>query len=436
MILRKILLLVLIPGFVFAQRSGQTKYNFNDFSLIVNVEDQEARYNEMVKESPIDPEKPSTYQEYRAQLAVGFIAKGNFEKYWQYKNTQPAFNALQFVYLTYALEKLLNEGKNDNELVKVTNNLVDEFQKGTLKDPMGRMHTIFEVDAVANARTGKVGAAVDFFEKEIAKGKLETREMAYFPDAKSNYLHRLAEVMFRAGKAQVAFDTLTTAFRTAESNPYMVATFKEVYKKVKGSEKGFDKYLNGLKAEAYQKYYKEVEKLYIADAQQTLEGTFSGPGTGNKPMTLFRASKPVKDITLLDLSGKNVNLGQHQGKVLVIDFWTTLCTPCVAAFAGFEKVVADYKKEEFQLYVIDLFEDEKTVQSFAAKKQIPLEILRDEENAAYNVQGTPTKIVFDPMGNIRFYGAGYAGSTDREYYKLKAMVEIIRSRNSSISKKG
>jgi len=118
----------------------------------------------------------------------------------------------------------------------------------------------------------------------------------------------------------------------------------------------------------------------------------------------------------------------YKGKILVIDFWSTICTPCVSAFAGFERVVADYKKEPFQLFVIDLFEPQETVKSFVAKKGITLDVLQDEPNEAYDIQGTPTKIVFDTMGNIRFYSSGYAGSTDREYYKLKAMVEIVKSR--------
>jgi thioredoxin-related protein len=91
-------------------------------------------------------------------------------------------------------------------------------------------------------------------------------------------------------------------------------------------------------------------------------------------------------------------------------------------------VVADYKKDDFQMFIINLFEETKTVKSYLTKQAITLDVLHDEENKAYDVQGTPTKIVFDPQGNIRFYSAGYAGSTDREYYKLKSMIEIIKAK--------
>lgn len=80
------------------------------------------------------------------------------------------------------------------------------------------------------------------------------------------------------------------------------------------------------------------------------------------------------------------------------------------------------------MFVVSLFEDRATVRTFVKKKGITLDVLQDEENKFFDIQGTPTKIIFDPLGNIRFFSAGYAGSTDREYYKLKSMVEITKSR--------
>jgi len=284
-----------------------------------------------------------------------------------------------------------------------------------------------EINAAANAKLGNTEVALDMLAKssEVKDG---TREMKYFKDQKANYLNRFGIVMLAAGRCQVAFDTLSKAFREAESNPAMVTTFRQVYKKLKGTEKDFEQYLTSLRDEAYRECYGEVEKMYIASPAMTLEGTFPKRNEADKPMTLFRASQPVKNISLLDLNGKLVHLDDYKGKVLALDFWSTGCTPCVAAFAGFNHVVADYKKETFQLFVVDLFEDEATVKTFAGKKGITLDVLRDEENKAYDVQGTPTKIIYDPLGNIRFYSSGYAGSTDREYYKLKSMVEIVKAR--------
>ncbi|MBS1602373.1 MAG: TlpA family protein disulfide reductase [Bacteroidetes bacterium] len=425
--MKNLLFLLLLSSPVFAQQSKSEMEKFADFSKIEKVEDQEQQYNEMLKTNPVDPAKPDMYQEYRAQLATGWLTKGNFERYWYYKNMHPKFNGLQLLYLTYALEHLLDESNDPAAVEKVSADILDDLQKGRMTDGMGRTQPLMEVNAAANAQLGNIKPALDMLARssEVKDG---TREMRYFKDQKSNYLNRFAIVMLAAGKSQIAFDTLSKAFKDADSNPAMVATFRQVYKKVKGTDKGFEQYLSSLQTDAYNECYSEVEKMYIESPTATLEGFFPKKNEAEKPMTLFRATKPVKDISLPDLNDQSVHLGEYHGKVLTLDFWSTGCTPCVAAFAGFDHVVADYKKDSFQLFVVDLFEEEKDVKAFVAKKRITLDVLRDEENKVYDVQGTPTKIVYDPAGNIRFYSAGYAGSTDREYYKLKSMVEIVKAR--------
>ncbi len=425
-------LLLLICNSAWAQQSAtNNKYSFNDFMLIEKVEDQEKQYNKMLKELSPEMATSAATNDFRAELAFGWLAKGNIERYKYYKATNPTFSARQFIYLCNALEKLFDEKKQYAAVEAISRELLDDLKCQKLSEVLSRTPVLLELNAASNAKLGNIDIALKLIaESSMEKGS-SARDMKYFKDMKSNYLNRYAIVMSAAGRYQAAFDTLNKAFKEAESNPYMVSTFKEVYKKLKGTKKGCEHYLQSLQDEAYQKYYKEVEKIYISSPKRTLDGTIPDPNDSGKMFTLFRAEKPVYDIALQDLEGKLVNLDHYKGKILALDFWSTLCTPCVAAFSGFERVVADYEKNEFQMFVVNLFEGQPTVKAYIAQKGISLDVLRDEENTAYGIQGTPTKIIFDPMGNIRFYAVGYAGSTDREYYKLKAMVEIVKARASN-----
>ncbi|NLU95683.1 TlpA family protein disulfide reductase [Chitinophaga sp. Ak27] len=425
--MRKIILLLLICNSAWAQQTTQKEYSFEDFSLKVGVEEQEKYYNDMLQHLSPAKATDSATNDYRGELAFSWLAKGNIERYKYYKSGNPKFTARQFLYLCNALEHLFDDKKQYAAVEQITSDILNDIEKHILVDPIGRTGVLMELNAAANARLGNVNLAKEMIMRpSVAKDN--SRELKYFRDSKSNYLNRYAIVMSAAGQDQVAFDILTKAFKEADSNPNMVATFREVYTKLKGADNGFEAYIKSLQDEAYRKYFKEVEKMYIASAKTMLEGSLPDPNRSGKMVTFFRAKKPVKDLSMLNLDNNAVNLGDYKGKILVLDFWTTLCTPCVAAFRGFERVVADYKKDSLQLFVVNLFEDQATVKSYVAKKGISLDVLRDEDNVAYDVQGTPTKIVFDPMGNIRFYGVGYAGSTDREYYKLKSMVEIIKAR--------
>ncbi|EDM36502.1 Thiol-disulfide isomerase and thioredoxin [Pedobacter sp. BAL39] len=427
--MKKIILFLLISSSAWAQQVMPKTYNYNDFNLIVKVEDKEKYYNQMLQENPEQQSKPAQYEDYRASLAVGWLAKANLDRYKYYTKENPEFSFIHLVDFVYALEYLVEDSKHLKLVEQVSSEYLDMLDKAKTNDELirDRMQVLLEVNAMANAKLGNVELAM----KNITRSSTITgmREGKYFKDSKSNYLNRYGIVLAAAGQDKKALELLTEAVRNADSNPKLVATLGAIYKKVTRSEEGLDKLVKSLQDEAYQKCYKEVEKLYISDSKIPFQGSIPDPNADGegKMLTILTAKQHTGAISLPDMNGKTVNFADYKGKILVIDFWTTGCTPCVAAFAGFEKVVADYKKDPFQLFVINLFEEQQTVKSFIAKKGITLDVLQDQPNEAYDIQATPTKIVFDQMGNIRFYGAGYAGSTDREYYKLKAMVEIIKA---------
>lgn len=424
--MRKLILLLLISSSAWAQQNSPKKYNYNDFNLIVKVEDKEKYYKDMLQEKPEDKAKPGQYDQYREQIANGWLAKGDLARYKAYTKNTSEVSFPNMLDRIYTLEYLVEDEKYLKTVLEVSQEFIDLLDQGKIKDGLSkdRMQVVLEVNAMANAKMGNVDVAKKNIARSTGTGNM--REVKYFKDSKSNYLNRYAIVMSAAGENERALDTLTNAIRNADSNPRMLVTYKEVYQKVNGSDKGADQALTALQKEAYEKCYKEVETHFISDVNAPVTGEVKGPD--GKMLKILNGKQLAKNVSIPDLNGKMVNFADYKGKILVIDFWTTGCTPCVAAFAGFEKVVADYKNDPFQLFVINLFEEQKTVKSFVAKKGISLDVLHDEPNAAYDIQATPTKIVFDPMGHIRFYSMGYAGSTDREYYKLKAMVELIKAR--------
>lgn len=426
--MKKLIALLLISSVALAQQQTDKKYNFEDFNLIADIGEQERYYNEMIRQNLPGKMKPEIDNECRSQLAIGWLTKGDIGRYEYYMRTNPKFSVIKLVDITYTLEYLVDENKHIKVVEQASRELLEKLEKGELSDGVSRTQVLLEVNALANARLGNMDVAM----KNIARSgeqKDNSREMKYFKDSKSKFLTRYCLILSAKGENKRALDTLTKALRNADSNPKMVAVYKDIYKKVHGNTNGVDGLIKSLQDEAYQKYYKEVEKTYIAKETKTIKGEFPNPNGSGEQFTLFDADKPVKDIALTNLAEQEVKFADHAGKILVLDFWSTGCTPCVAAFSGFERVVADYKTEPFKLYVVNLFEDLPTVKVFVARRGITLDVLRDEPNTAFNINGTPTKIVYDPMGNIRFYAAGYAGSTDREYYKLKAMVEIVKARN-------
>ena len=400
-----ILLLLLISGTLYAQHTPQQIAK--QFNALVNVEDEERFYNDLIAKNPAGSAKPDQYNEYRAQLAVDWLIKVNIDKYNLYNNTRPKFTALQLFDLSNLLEYWVDDNKNVAVVEQISRQILDDLGKKMHDDTFGRTGILFEVNAVANARLGHIAIAM----KNIkASGEYATfRNFSYFRNTKANYLNRYSIILSAAGQHQRALDTLSMAVGNAISTPKTIVTLKEVYQKVKGNNADVDKYITALQDESYQKIYKEVEKAWIA------------------------ATKPAPDVTLTDIDGKAVKLSDYRGQIVVIDFWSTVCKPCVAAFPAFQRLVNFYKEEPFRLFVLNEGEDAATVKLYMEKNGYKLNVLFDNNEAifkALNALGTPQKFVIDANGNINQTSIGYSGSDDKEFYKLKAMVELTKARSS------
>jgi thiol-disulfide isomerase/thioredoxin len=100
--------------------------------------------------------------------------------------------------------------------------------------------------------------------------------------------------------------------------------------------------------------------------------------------------RKLTEFSLPDLVGKQRNIKEWYGKVLVINFWATWCPPCLKEMPEFEALHTEYEKKGLQFIGIAL-DDADPVKEFIASKKITYPILLGED------QGT--KIAHD-LGNI------------------------------------
>ncbi|HEY8958871.1 TlpA disulfide reductase family protein [Chitinophaga sp.] len=396
-----VVMMILTTTYVYGQQSQ--KEIAKKFNALVNVEDQERFYNELRLKYPADPAKPAPYSEYRAQLAIDWLRKGNIDKYHFYKNTNPKFTAIQLFQLSNLLESWVDNDQHIEWVQQISKQVLDEIALKRHDDTFGRNLILLEVNAVANAKLGNLAIAMENIKKSDENATF--RKIPYFRNSDANYLNRLSLILMAAGQHQQAFDTLSNAVRTAVSTPKTVASLKLAYQKVKGNTAGMDEYISSLQEEAYQKIVKEVAGAWMAD------------------------TKSVPGISLTDMNGKAIKLSDYKGKIVVIDFWSTACKPCVAAFPAFERVIDLYGKEPFQLFVINEGESPDIVKPFMEKNGYKLDVLFDQDETifkALGALGTPQKFIIDAKGNINQTSIGYGGSDDKEFYKLKAMVELAK----------
>ena len=118
------------------------------------------------------------------------------------------------------------------------------------------------------------------------------------------------------------------------------------------------------------------------------------------------------DFSLTDLNGQPLNLASYRGKVVLLDFWATWCTPCRAEIPHFIEFQNNYSGQGFQVIGISMDDDLKPVQPFYKefKMNYPVALGSDKLAQSYGgILGLPVTFLIDRDGRI---AAKYVGAVD------------------------
>jgi len=118
--------------------------------------------------------------------------------------------------------------------------------------------------------------------------------------------------------------------------------------------------------------------------------------------------KPAHDFTITTLDKQSVRLADLKGKVVVVNYWATWCTPCKAEMVVFENYLRTHPGADLKIYAVTT----ETVYSNSKLKPLqgilhfPL-ATKLWAGGAYGVKaGVPTSYVIDRAGVVRHAEAG------------------------------
>jgi len=119
---------------------------------------------------------------------------------------------------------------------------------------------------------------------------------------------------------------------------------------------------------------------------------------------------PAPAIELKTTEGENWQLKDHQGKVIILDFWATWCGPCVAAMPHLQKL---HEKLEGEVVVIGVNQGESVedIEKFLEEKKISFTLILDAEQSigtSYAVSGIPQTVVIDGAGIVQAVHVGFS----------------------------
>ncbi len=135
------------------------------------------------------------------------------------------------------------------------------------------------------------------------------------------------------------------------------------------------------------------------------------------PIPVAMLGKPAPHVSLDLLDGGRLDLAEHEGEVVVLDFWATWCAPCRITMPTVDRVANDYTDKDVQLYFVNQAEEPELVREFAAAMALSAPIALDTEQTlgwAFKVEGLPFTAIIGRDGIVRSVRVGATPQLEEE----------------------
>jgi cytochrome c biogenesis protein CcmG/thiol:disulfide interchange protein DsbE len=139
------------------------------------------------------------------------------------------------------------------------------------------------------------------------------------------------------------------------------------------------------------------------------DGNPGGLGVNNDFGQVDISSQPAAEFTLTLStgtlnSGTELSLSDLRGKVVLVDFWASWCTPCRQEAAGLSRVYLEYAGKPVEFVGVNIWDRDQDALDFLEAFQISYPNGVDEAGRIaidYGVRGIPEKFFIDQKGVVR-----------------------------------
>lgn len=114
-----------------------------------------------------------------------------------------------------------------------------------------------------------------------------------------------------------------------------------------------------------------------------------------------------------------------KGKVVYINFWFEACLPCIAEFAGLNKLYDSLQEKKDVDFISFTFESPERIKAVKQKYNIKYKIVslkREECQLLNQGSGYPTHIILNKEGKIKYFSNG--GNTNKDRATAHIMNNI------------
>lgn len=121
-------------------------------------------------------------------------------------------------------------------------------------------------------------------------------------------------------------------------------------------------------------------------------------------LSALELGESAPNFSLSTASGERVMLSEFQGKPILVEFWTTWCSSCRKSLKESAAFKSKVGSDEIEVLAVNLDDERKTFEEFAAEHQTPFPLLYDhnaEVAKQYGPRSIPAYYLIDSSGKVR-----------------------------------
>ena len=150
-----------------------------------------------------------------------------------------------------------------------------------------------------------------------------------------------------------------------------------------------------------QKIFKFIILLFCFSIFSSISQTNEDVPLNN--MAINEKPKPISPIIFEDFSGNKIHLKDYRGKIVIINFWATWCTPCKNEMPSLDTLQQDTSFKNLQAFAVNMEQPNtlKTKKFFTNLNIQKLEIFFDRNLnfvKKLKLRGVPTTVLINKKG--------------------------------------
>ena len=115
--------------------------------------------------------------------------------------------------------------------------------------------------------------------------------------------------------------------------------------------------------------------------------------------------QPAPDVTYVNLKGEKISAQSLRGKVVMVNFWATSCSTCIAEMPQMTETYNKYHQKGLEFIAVAMsYDPPNYVLNYVETRKLPFQVALDVQGKLAqsfgDVKLTPTTFVIDKQGKI------------------------------------